>query len=657
MKTLLPFITLLITLSATAQLTTATQKAGFGVDGDLNANFYNNLSNSAFYEDWFAKTSGTYVIDTTGAAALKAHAISDANFRKLPFYRTMRVPQLSKVNNRLWLDAIYIRDYSGQNQKDSTAFISANKNGQSPADWTGGESQVGDKNDISDMLLHVRRAGPNATDSLWLMGGLSIQGTGGQRYFDFELYQTDIFYTRATGMFSGYGPDAGHTSWKFDASGNIIAPGDIILSAEYQSSGLTNLQARIWIDKSALSMTPASFLWATDPTNGSILFDGANTGSQFGYAAIKPNTSGYYYTGLDSKYTTWAGPFGFVNGSNTVVDNFAIGQFMEFSVNLSQLGLDPMTLLTGSSCDLPFRRILVKTRTSNSFTASLTDFIGPFDFFLTPPVEATTNVPMYCGTYGSSQLIVTNALEASVYTWKTYDGHFVNDSVGSSVTVDKPGTYIVTQQLMDGCSAYASDTVTIVFDGSCSPLSNTILNFTGSRVQGQTQLKWTTAENNLTKYFVLQRSMDGQQFENVATLGVVDPEITSKSYTYKETIEPKSSTYIFYRLFIKGKDGKASYSRVIKLRTILEDGAVTLYPNPADKSVQIAIQSEKAKEVVVDIYDASGKKVYQSKRSLTKGVNVITIDETANWQSGIYLVSFSSEGSIQWKRLVVTKSK
>jgi hypothetical protein len=459
-----------------AQLTTATQKAGFGVDADVSANFYNNANNTfAGFEDWFARTSGTFVIDTTGAYALKTRATSDANYRKLPFFRTMRVPQLSKVNNRLWLDAIYIRDYSGQNQKDSTAFTTSNKNGMSPADWVGEPSQVGDKNDISDMLLHVRRAGPNATDSLWLMGGLSIQGTGGQRYFDFELYQTDIFYNRATSSFTGYGPDAGHTSWKFDASGNIIAPGDIILSAEFQSSFLSNVEARIWVNKNDLSLTPASFSWVTDQ-NG-IVFDGANNNSQYGYAAIKPNTVGWYYTGLDNKYAAWAGPFGFVNGSNVVVNDFAVGQFMEFSVNLTKIGLDPMTLLTGSTCDLPFRRILVKTRTSNSFTASLTDFIGPFDFFLTPPVDASTNVPMYCGTYGVSDLMVTNALEASVYTWRTLDGRFTGDSVGPNVTVDRPGTYIVTQQLMDGCSAYASDTVVIRYDAACTTLNSSSAEF------------------------------------------------------------------------------------------------------------------------------------------------------------------------------------
>jgi hypothetical protein len=37
-----------------------------------------------------------------------------------------------------------------------------------------------------------------------------------------------------------------------------------------------------------------------------------------------------------------------------------------------------------NACGMPFRRVLVKTRASASFTASLKDFVGPFDLFLAP---------------------------------------------------------------------------------------------------------------------------------------------------------------------------------------------------------------------------------------------------------------------------------
>src|SRR5690606_10293032 len=138
-------------------------------------------------------------------------------------------------------DAIFVRDYHGN---DTTVFTAgADKNGMSPEFWTGGIQSVHDKNDILDIMVHVRRAGPNTTDSLWMFGGISLDNTTGNRYFDFEMYQFDIYYDRATKKFYGFGLDSGHTSWKFDAAGNIICPGDIIFNGEFQSGTLTNIDA------------------------------------------------------------------------------------------------------------------------------------------------------------------------------------------------------------------------------------------------------------------------------------------------------------------------------------------------------------------------------------------------------------------------------
>ena len=376
MKSLLPLtITLLLTICAQAQITTPVVRANFGIDGELRTNYVSGFAQSS--DDWFSNGApgvGQPVIDTTGAASIYARYLTDAAFRKQPFFRTMRVPQYSVINNRLWIDAIYIRDYNGQSGGDETAFVLSNKNGASPAEWTGGITSVLDKNDISDMMIHVKRAGPAKTDELWFMAGLSLQGTSGNRYFDFELYQTDIFYTRSTGKFSNYGPESGHTAWQFDASGNITKPGDVIFTSEFSSSSLTAIEARVWVNKAALRVTPTAFDWGGD-------FDGASAGSQYGYANIRPKTAGEYYTGLQSSNNTWAGPFAFIDGGNNVQTNYAARQFMEVSVNLSKLGLDPITLLGGSACGLPFRRILVKTRTSTSFSSELKDFIGPFDFY------------------------------------------------------------------------------------------------------------------------------------------------------------------------------------------------------------------------------------------------------------------------------------
>lgn len=245
-----------------AQITGPVIRAGFGVDADLRANYFNGFIQSG-NDDWYNNgTDGTgiFVIDTTGAAALINGYISDPATRSKSFFRTMNYPQYTVVNNRLLIDAIFIRDYHGD---DSTVFASgSNKNGMSPVDWSCPVSQgIPDKNDILDMLVHIRRAGANNTDSLWMFGGVSIENTTGNRYFDFEMYQTDIYYDRPSRKFYNYGSDAGHTSWQLDGAGNIITPGDIIFTAEFGNSSLTSLEARIWVHQSTLSITPVAFSW------------------------------------------------------------------------------------------------------------------------------------------------------------------------------------------------------------------------------------------------------------------------------------------------------------------------------------------------------------------------------------------------------------
>ena len=455
MKKIFYILFLFFNANVYSQIITPAIDANFGVDADLKAN---NWIFSSGDDDWFSQSalSGIGVIDTTGAAPIVSQYALDANFRKTSFSRGMSVAPFSVVNNKLLLGAAFIRDY---HDNDSTSFTGS-KNGASPATWSSPPSQpVPNKNDILDVMMHVRRDGPSMTDSLWLFGGVSIYGTTGDRYFDFEMYQTDLSFDKTSGTFSGYGPDAGHTTWKFDASGNVTSPGDIIFSAHYGSSTLSSLEARIWINKASLSINPVAFDWL-DPT-GVTGFDGASNGATYGYAAILPKTAGNFYTGLENSTNTWAGTFSLINGDNTVSTNYTPLQFMEFSVNLSKLGLDPNTMVGKSSCDMPFRSFMVKSRSSTSFTSQLKDFVAPVDFFQSVTGNAKSDASIYCGITGPVNLYVSSAVSSSIYTWTTTDGHIVTDPVSDSITVDSAGTYVVSQQLQSVCPAYATDTVVV----------------------------------------------------------------------------------------------------------------------------------------------------------------------------------------------------
>ena len=651
MKTLLLLTFFTISLTSFSQITTPIVKAGFGVDADLKGRIVNGALQTS--DDWYmypgtagTASNGTQVIDTTGASAIingYATDVSPYPRRMTSFYRGMSKPPYSIVNNRLWLDALFVRDYHGN---DTTVFTAgADKNGMSPQLWSGGIQGVPDKNDILDMFMHVRRAGPSTTDSLWFFGALSLDNVTGNRYFDFELYQTDIYYDRVSHAWYGYGADAGHTSWQFDATGNVIRPGEIIFSASYQSSSLTNIEARIWVDKASLSITPAAFSWSGQ-------FDGASSGAQFGYASILPKTVGAFYTGLQCGNNEWPGAFNVILENNSMITKYSANQFMEFSVNLTKLGLDPVTAFGTDVCGTPFNRIVVKTRASESFTSELKDFVAPIDLFLAPRVDVAANVPILCATRSVSDITVQNPSGSSYYSWSTSDGHIVGANTGTGITVDAPGTYIVTQRLSAACNPYAYDTVSITYDATCKVLSNTITSFRGSISDAQSQLNWTTAANNSTEYFEIQRSIDGEEFSTVGKVLAQPTDDPMSSYVFHEDVSTIRNPFIYYRLKIKMSNKAIFYSSIVRLNLPVKQNDALIFPNPATTGVQIAMSSDKKQDLKMMVYDFAGALIEAKGLTLRQGSNVFSVN-TGQWKPGAYLVQLITETGTIHKKLII----
>ncbi|MFC0774114.1 T9SS type A sorting domain-containing protein [Terrimonas alba] len=667
MKTFLQIILLVLIswISASAQITTPIIKARFGVDGELRANYFNGAVASG-NDDWFNNgTAGTgeYVIDMSGAAGIISAYLADASpwpARMSSFYRTMSKPSFSVVQNRLWLDAIFVRDYHGT---DTTVYVSgSDKNGMSPALWTGGVQGVPDKNDILDMMVHVRRAGPNTTDSLWMFGGISLDNTTGNRYFDFEMYQTDIYYDRVSKKFYGYGTDAGHTAWLFDAAGNITRPGDIIFSGEFQSGTLTNIEARIWVNKTDWqTITPTSFNWGG-------LFDGDGSGATYGYASIAPNTTGAFYTGLGSANSTWSGPFGLVLQDNslaytnpgpasTLNGKYIANQFIEFSVNLTKLGLDPVTLLGGDICSSPFNRIVVKTRASASFTAELKDFVAPTDLFLAPRALALTETPMICDDgSGVAEIYVTNPLSTSTYQWTTTDGSIISSPTGPSIYVDHAGTYIVTQYLQAGCSVYATDTVQVLPFNTCTTLSSNLFDFRGVLSDNITKLSWKLLSDGQVKYFEVERSFDGINFTTIDRVETHLYPGGANPYYYEDMLDKVNSPNVYYRIKLVNVTGANRYSGIINIPfKIAGQGKVSIFPNPVKDVVQIQVDAKTNSKIRVEIFELSGKLIYVANTTVQRGHNVITIDQLKEQPRGVYLAQVHVGDDTFHEKILLTR--
>lgn len=636
MKTILLLNILFFFNFAKGQIITPTVKANFGIDGEVRSNFFNGMAQPA-YDDWYTYSNvgtGQFVIDTTGAAAIVAGYISNPVTRQLSFSRIMKQYPYTTVNNRLLIDAIFHRDFHGS---DSTVFASgSNKNGMTPANWSCPVAQgIPDKNDILDAFTHVRRAGPNVSDSMWMFSGISIENTNGSRYFDFELYQSDISYDRVTQTFRNYGPDAGHTSWQFDASGNATAAGDIIFTAEFGSSSLSLIEARVWINRSALAITPASFSWGGQ-------FDGDGSGASFGYASIRPKTAGAFYSGLPCVNNTWAGPFSLIREDNSMVTNYVANQFLEFSVNLTKLGLDPGQTIH-NPCGTPFRRVLIKSRASTSFTSELKDFIAPFRMFDFPLVNANTFIIYYCELFPPTTIAVQNPYPASVYTWSTTNGHIVGSNVGSSIVVDAAGTYYVSQQLHVQCGPYSTDSITMFFDPVCTLLDIDFLDLAARKINTDAELKWKTINNQDIANFKIEYSFDNNHFISIPVTIPANNMEGIASYSFKYPFAIFTANELYYKIKAVGKNGKMKYSNTVVLsNTGLNNSNASIYPNPTKGDLWFSFDGSIKETANLTIWDSNGKMIDHSKININKGENVIRIPALFGKSKGIYLVKVRS---------------
>lgn len=617
---------LLTALAVSAQITSPIIRAGFGVDADLMRSYFNNAVQTG-NDDWFnsnttESTDDDFVIDTSGAAAIYAGYSSNPASRFSSFVRGMRYPLLSTIKNRIYYDAVFIRDNHGT---DSTSFTGGSKNGQSPADWNTAISPVLSKNDIVDGFLHVRRDGLTSNDSLWFFGAVGILGTNGDRYFDFELYQTDISFNKTTRKFENYGPDDGHTSWGFSADGTTKQVGDIIFTAEYSNAGLSMIEARIWVEATAITkITPQAFSWT-----GS--FDGDGTGATYGYAGIVPTTGGAFYQGLQNSGNAYTGPFGTIKSGDVPSTQYDPIQYMEFSVNLTKLGLDPMTFTTGSLCNLAFGKVLIKTRTSTSFTSSISDFASPFSFRALPKVDAAADIPRFCEQQNIAHIWVVNPLSTSTYTFSTLNGHILNYGP-TSMVADSVGTYIVVQTLLDGCAEGGRDTVVIgrLPGNTCVPLPSKLLRFDTELKKGVVISRSLFTSAGEIRSITLQRSTDRTHYETVNKLFAADyPEGTNTYQLNDNTSLP--AQVLYYRILVMEYSGFSYYSQVNVVRNdMLVQPLHTLYPNPVtDGNLNLRLEET----AMIFIYDTTGK-LLLSKQGMA-GTQVLNL---SHFVKGIYIL-------------------
>jgi hypothetical protein len=174
--------------------------------------------------------------------------------------------------------------------------------------------------------------------------------------------------------------------------------------------------------------------------------------------------------------------------------------------------------------------------------------------------------------------------------------------------------------------------VALTYSSSTLPISLT--SFTGKPVDQSILLNWTTASESNNDYFEVLKSTNGKNFSSVGTLKGSGTTTDSKSYSFVD-VNPAAGTN-YYQLVQYDFDGKSSKSEIIPVNSAIASSSLTVYA--AATSVNVSINSANQTDGTLQIFDITGKKLNETKLSLTKGFNTLSLPLSLN--SGIHVVNF-----------------
>jgi len=178
---------------------------------------------------------------------------------------------------------------------------------------------------------------------------------------------------------------------------------------------------------------------------------------------------------------------------------------------------------------------------------------------------------------------------------------------------------------------------------SCpTPLPVTLASFTTDCDNGIPLLKWTTASEQNSDYFQIERSRNGIDWTEVSKIQGMGNSNTTKNYQFHD-MTSGGNFEGYYRLKQVDFDGNFEYFNpkyiLCSSNKITYD--IEIFPNPVKEELFTGIRNSILGDGLITITDFSGKVIKQEWINLSDGYNLINVD-IKDLSNGIYIIKIIS---------------
>jgi hypothetical protein len=171
----------------------------------------------------------------------------------------------------------------------------------------------------------------------------------------------------------------------------------------------------------------------------------------------------------------------------------------------------------------------------------------------------------------------------------------------------------------------------------------TLTDFSGQRSGNEVNLKWTTATEQNTRDFEIQRATDGTTWSGVGQIAAAGNSTQPLNYQFTDALPASTAPAWFYRLLMTDKDGQFTYSPVLRIEAA-EPSTMSLaaYPNPFGPQLTLSVESPQAGNALISVTDMDGRLLLTERMPLLKGNNVLPFYAVGSLAKGVYSLTIST---------------
>jgi hypothetical protein len=187
-----------------------------------------------------------------------------------------------------------------------------------------------------------------------------------------------------------------------------------------------------------------------------------------------------------------------------------------------------------------------------------------------------------------------------------------------------------------------------------------LTSFSARYYDGTVRLDWQTATELNNHGFYVERSLDGENWEDISFVEGAGTSNVPLKYMYTDRLMDmlRHAPTIAYRLRQEDRDGTVDYSGIVYAQTGAQPEGVELYkayPNPFNPSTTLSFSLQEAAHVTMKVYNTFGQEVAMvANTNFDAGFHTLEF-EGAELPSGVYIAVLDAAGSVHQQKLVLNK--